>query len=80
MTPSSGCPSASTPERNACPISRFAWLLVPGQSRNEQKEKVLHDILYWMLGDGQREASTLTYVPLPTGVVTMPQGTIRTIH
>jgi ABC-type phosphate transport system substrate-binding protein len=55
-------------------------LLIPQPSRNASKGKVLHDFLAWMLGDGQREAATLTYVPLPKEVIKKLQVTIDTIH
>jgi phosphate transport system substrate-binding protein len=66
--------------KNAYPIASFTWLLVPQQSRDAKKGKVLHDFLTWMLKDGQRETSSLTYAPLPKEVVQKLQATINTIH
>lgn len=66
--------------RNAYPIASFTWLLIPQQSRDARKGKVLHDFLEWMLRDGQRETSSLTYAPLPKEVVQKLQATISTVH
>ena len=73
--------SITDPEgKDAYPIASFTWLLIPQQSRDTRKGRVLHDFLAWMLRDGQREAATLTYVPLPQDVIQKLQATISTIH
>lgn len=66
--------------KNAYPIASFTWLLIPQQSKDARKGKVLHDFLEWMLRDGQKEVSSLTYAPLPKEVVQKLQTTIATIH
>ncbi|HVJ06052.1 MAG TPA: phosphate ABC transporter substrate-binding protein PstS [Candidatus Saccharimonadales bacterium] len=66
--------------KNAYPIASFTWLLVPQQSRDAKKGKVLHDFLDWMLKHGQSETSTLTYAPLPKEVAQKLEATISTIH
>ncbi len=66
--------------KNAYPIASFTWLLIPQQSKDAAKGKVLHDFLTWMLKDGQRETTDLTYAPLPKEVVKKLQATISTIH
>jgi phosphate transport system substrate-binding protein len=66
--------------KEAYPISSFTWLLVPQQSRDANKGKVLHDFLQWMLKDGERQVSSLSYAPLPKEVVQKLQATINTIH
>jgi phosphate transport system substrate-binding protein len=66
--------------KNAYPIASFTWLLIPQQSKDAAKGKVLHDFLVWMLKDGQRETTDLTYAPLPKEVVKKLQATINTIH
>jgi len=66
--------------KDSYPIASFTWLLVPQQSRDGNKGKVLHDFLQWMLSSGQGEVSTLTYAPLPKEVVKRLQTTISTIH
>jgi len=66
--------------KNAYPIASFTWLLVPQQSRDAAKGKVLRDFISWMLKDGEPEASSLTYAPLPKEVVKKLQATVNTIH
>jgi phosphate transport system substrate-binding protein len=66
--------------KNAYPIASFTWLLIPQQSKDAAKGKVLHDFLIWMLKDGQRETTDLAYAPLPKEVVKKLQATVGTIH
>lgn len=73
--------SITNPEgKNAYPIASFTWLLIPQQSRDAAKGKVLHDFLEWMLKDGQSQVSSLTYAPLPKEVVQKLHATVSTIH
>jgi phosphate transport system substrate-binding protein len=66
--------------KNAYPIASFTWLLIPQQSKDASKGKVLHDFLEWMLKDGQSEVGALSYAPLPKEVVAKLRATISTIH
>lgn len=66
--------------KNAYPIASFTWLLIPQQSKDASKGKVLHDFLEWMLKDGQSEVGALSYAPLPKEVVKKLQATVGTIH
>lgn len=66
--------------KNAYPIASFTWLLIPQQSKDASKGKVLHDFLEWMLKDGQSEVTELSYAPLPKEVVKKIKSTISTIH
>jgi phosphate transport system substrate-binding protein len=50
---------------NAYPISSFTYLLIPAQPKDAAKEKVLKDMLSWMLKSGEGEVSALSYAPLP---------------
>ncbi len=62
------------------PISSFTWLLIPIQSADPAKGKVLNDFLHWMLDHGEAEAAGLTYAPLPAPVVARVRQTINQIH
>jgi phosphate transport system substrate-binding protein len=64
---------------DAYPISSFTWLLIPVQSADPAKGKVLHDFLEWMLDKGEAEAADMTYGPLPKSVIAMERKTIATI-
>jgi phosphate transport system substrate-binding protein len=66
--------------KDAYPIASFTWLLIPEQSRDSNKGKVLRDFLSWMLKDGQSQVTALTYAPLPKEVVKKLQATISTVH
>jgi phosphate transport system substrate-binding protein len=66
--------------KEAYPISSFTWLLVPQQSKDANKGKVLRDFLQWMLKDGERQVGSLSYAPLPKEVMQKLQATINTIH
>jgi len=62
------------------PISSFTWLLIPVQSADPAKGKVLADFLRWMLDHGEAEASSMTYAPLPKPVADRVRQTINQIH
>lgn len=66
--------------KNAYPIASFTWLLIPQQSRDGNKGRVLRDFCDWMLKDGQSEVGALSYAPLPKEVVKKIKATVATIH
>jgi phosphate transport system substrate-binding protein len=70
----------NAPGPNAYPISSFTWLLIPIQSQDPAKGKVLHDFLEWMLDHGEAEASSMTYAPLPASVIARVRQTIKEVH
>jgi phosphate transport system substrate-binding protein len=59
----------NAPGKDAYPISSFTWLLIPAQSKDPAKGKILADFLNWMVTDGQTMTSALSYAPLPETVV-----------
>lgn len=67
------------PGKDAYPISSFTWLLIPAQISDPVKGKTIVDFLKWMLHDGQKLASPLSYSPLPKEVVTMEEKAIGQI-
>src|ERR1700686_2161730 len=56
------------PGKDAYPISSFTWLLIPAQSKDPAKGKILADFLNWMVSDGQKMTASLSYAPLPENV------------
>jgi phosphate transport system substrate-binding protein len=58
----------NAPGSNAYPISSFTWLLVPVHGVDASKDKVIKDFLTWMLNQGETQASSLYYAPLPGNV------------
>jgi phosphate transport system substrate-binding protein len=67
------------PGKDAYPISSFTWLLIPQQSKDAAKGKILADFLSWMATDGQKMTAALSYAPLPEGVVQKERETIKQI-
>ncbi len=70
----------NAPGAESYPISSFTWLLIPVQSQDAAKGKVLHDFLEWMLDHGEAEAASMTYAPLPTPVIARVRETIKGIR
>jgi phosphate transport system substrate-binding protein len=70
----------NAPGKNAYPIASFTWLLVPVQSKDAVKGKVLKDFLSWMLDKGEPMTAQLTYAPLPTAVSKMVRAEIQQIR
>jgi phosphate transport system substrate-binding protein len=69
----------SAPGKDAYPISSFTWLLIPAQSKDPAKGKILADFLSWMVSDGQTMAAALSYAPLPDTVVAKVKEAIKQI-
>ena len=61
----------NAPGKTAYPISSFTYLLVYETQPDAAKGKKLIDFLKWALHDGEKEAASLDYAPLPANVVTM---------
>ena len=61
----------NAPGKTAYPISSFTYLLVYETQPDAAKGKKLIDFLKWALHDGEKEAASLDYAPLPANIVTM---------
>jgi phosphate transport system substrate-binding protein len=70
----------NAPGKTAYPISSFTWLLIPVQSKDANKGKILSDFLNWMVTDGQKMTAQLSYAPLPGGVVEKVKAAIKQIR
>ncbi len=70
----------NAPGKTAYPISSFTWLLIPVQAKDPKKGKIIADFLDWMVNDGQKMTSQLSYAPLPENVVEKVKATIKQIH
>jgi phosphate transport system substrate-binding protein len=60
---------SNAPGPAAYPIASFSWILVPTQPKSPEVKKALRDFLSWVVTDGQRYATDLSYCPLPQPVV-----------
>jgi phosphate transport system substrate-binding protein len=69
----------NAPGKDAYPISTFTWLLIPEQSKDAAKGKILADFLNWMVNDGQKFTTSLSYAPLPDTVAVKVKETIKQV-
>jgi phosphate transport system substrate-binding protein len=70
----------NAPGKDAYPISSFTWLLVPTQSKDPARGKIMVDFLTWMLDDGEKMTEALDYAPLPDSVASKVRETIKQVH
>jgi phosphate transport system substrate-binding protein len=70
----------NAPGKDAYPISSFTWLLIPAQSKDPAKGKILADFLNWMVNDGQKMAPPLSYAPLPDSVAEKVKEEIKQVR
>jgi len=70
----------NAPGKDAYPISSFTWLLIPTQSKDPGKGKILVDFLNWMLNDGERMTKELNYASLPENVAAKVREAFKQIH
>ena len=70
----------NAPGKTAYPISSFTWLLIPTPAKDPKKGKIIADFLNWMVTDGQKMTSQLSYAPLPESVVEKVKAAIKQIH
>lgn len=69
----------NAPGKDAYSISSFTWLLIPAQSKDPARGKILADFLNWMLTDGQKITSELSYAPLPGNVAAKEKDVVKLI-
>ncbi len=69
----------NAPGKDAYPISSFTWLLIPAQSKDAAKGKILADFLNWMVTDGQKMTNALSYAALPDNVVAKVKDAIKQV-
>jgi phosphate transport system substrate-binding protein len=69
----------NAPGKDAYPISSFTWLLIPAQSKDAAKGKILADFLNWMVADGQKMTGALSYAALPDNVVAKVKDAIKQV-
>lgn len=70
----------NAPGKDAYPISSFTWLLIPAQSKDAVKGKILADFLNWMVDDGQKMTADLSYAPLPENVAAKVKVEIKQVR
>src|ERR1700726_3191646 len=70
----------NAPGKDAYPISSFTWLLIPAQSKDPAKGKILADFLNWMIADGQKMNASLSYAPFPENVAEKVKEEIKPVR
>ena len=70
----------NAPGKTAYPISSFTWLLIPTPAKDPKKGKIIADFLDWMVTDGQKMTTQLSYAPLPDSVVEKVKAAIKQVH
>ena len=74
----------NAPGADSYPIASFSYLLLNKElstnpNLDQAKAKALVDFISWAITDGQKQAETLDYVPLPDGVVKLNQDTLKSL-
>jgi phosphate transport system substrate-binding protein len=67
----------NAPGANSYPISSFTYLLIPTRPTNAANEKVVKDMLNWILTSGESEVTALSYAPLPKSVA---QAALKVVY
>jgi phosphate transport system substrate-binding protein len=68
------------PGAGSYPISSFTWMLVYQNQRDSAKGKKLVDFLSWAFTEGEKEAVTLDYAPLPADMASTLKARLATIN
>jgi phosphate transport system substrate-binding protein len=67
------------PGADAYPISSFTWILAYQHQGDSVKGKKLVDFLNWALTNGESEAASLDYAPLPSGMIASVKAKVASI-
>jgi phosphate transport system substrate-binding protein len=63
----------------AYPIAGFTYLLVYKTQTKADKGTGVAKFLWWAIHDGEAQAKTLDYAPLPAAVVTLAEAKIKAL-
>jgi phosphate transport system substrate-binding protein len=71
---------ASDPDaKDAYPIVTYTWLLCYRQYQDKKKVEALKSLLQYCLTDGQKEAESLGYIPVPADVLEKVKAAVQNI-
>ncbi len=63
---------------NSYPISGYSWVMVYKKPADPARAKLVHDVLSWLVGpEGQANAKSVDYVPLPRNVQGAAEATLK---
>ena len=72
---------ASDPDaKDAYPIVTYTWLLCYKQYQDKKKLEALKNLLDYCLTDGQKEAESLGYIPVPPDVLEKVKAAVQNIQ
>ena len=64
---------------NSYPISGYSWVLAYANQSNASAGQTLAKVLDWLTHDGQAQAQSIDYVPLPSNIQALARQTIMQI-
>jgi len=63
---------------NSYPVSGYSWVMIYKDQTDKMRGKILYDVLAWLVGpQGQSNAKSVDYVPLPVNVQNAASATLR---
>jgi phosphate transport system substrate-binding protein len=71
---------SNAPGPAAYPIASFSWILIPTRAKNPEVNKALRNFLSWIITDGQKYATVLSYCPLPQQVAARAKQMLKESH
>ena len=71
--------TAASEGAGAYPITSFTWILLYQNQPDAAKGKKLVDFLTWALTEGEKEASSLDYAPLPEAMSKQLVDRLKTV-
>lgn len=69
----------NAPGDDSYPISGFSWVVVYQHQSDADKGQAIANMLWWMIHDGQQYSAPLSYVPLPTSIVSKGEAQIKSM-
>ncbi|HEY8323294.1 MAG TPA: phosphate ABC transporter substrate-binding protein PstS [Ktedonobacterales bacterium] len=69
----------NAPGSGSYPISGFSWAVVYQNQTNADKGEAIANTLWWMTHQGQQYSTSLSYVPLPSAIVTKDEAQIKSM-
>jgi len=65
--------------KESYPIVTFSWILLRKKYQDPATAKALQELFQWSLRDGQRYASELGYIQVPTAIAEKAQVALKSI-
>jgi phosphate transport system substrate-binding protein len=69
----------NAPGSGSYPISGFSWIIVYQNQSNADKGQAVANMLWWLTHQGQQYSTGLSYVPLPSAIVTKDEAQIKSM-